>query len=311
MKDREQRLGRPDRLGPRGRNAAIALSLMATSCSYLTPSYEPEPVIPERTPTSTPSTQETQAAPTPTEYPTATAEPSPTPTEVPMYIGLSADEVEVLRAQCLQENPDSLCLPLPFSASADATVEVVFWDESDSGLKVADGVNGERYLALAVPAGTDLLSPLNGDVWIRAKIPGYGSPRWLNKPGRTIEGISAVSFAWGPFVAYDGYSEASAALILIKGGCGNTRFGGRSGRIPFREGDLIIPVRSQVAVGETLARVETTVCLVIHDLESLYFSIPFPDGRGTASGNFAFSRTDLSDLLRTEAGSIVYVRPTT
>lgn len=85
---------------------------------------EPTPTeeIEEPTPTPVPPTP-TPVLPTPTPEPTPVP---PTPTPEPMrYVGLPPAEVRRLREQCLRENPDSLCLPLPVDPTQPG-VEIFF-----------------------------------------------------------------------------------------------------------------------------------------------------------------------------------------
>jgi len=113
---------------------------------------EPSPTeeIEEPTPTPIP--------PTPTPEPTSTPVPStPTPTPEPMrYIGLPAAEVERLREQCLQENPDSFCLPLPVDPTQPG-VEIFF-------LQAESSYSGKVFTILSIraPAGTVFYAPCTG-----------------------------------------------------------------------------------------------------------------------------------------------------
>lgn len=270
---------------------------LLTACSGAVPVTAESAVVPtEVQPTATPLPT---ALPTevPTVIPTEEPTPVPTPTEVPLYVGLPADRVEALREQCLQENPDSACLPLPFAPAADTPIQSVS-NPDYSGSAFADGQGGDRYLVLEVPAGTVLLSPLAGDIWVRGKVSGPDY-RWLGKPGRSIEGLSLISFGFSPFVAYNGFSEPSIELRLVK-----------DESVPFREGDLAIPAGNRtVAIGEVLAQINTPVFLQIYVLKpvSLTIFIPIPEGGGTWTAPWPVGRTIVSDLLANEAGSIIHV----
>ena len=266
---------------------------------------------PERTATLPPTAVPTEVpTATPTKVPTVV----PTPTEVPLYVGLSADEVEVLREQCLQENPDSACFPLPFAPIANTEIGIVTesW-ENYWGVTVTDGEGGNRFLSLEIPAGTQLVSPLGGEAWIRGSIPGYGI-RWLGEPGRTIEGVASVSFGWGPFVIYNSGvyrgTEPSVELILVKGeDCTEGLY--REGSI-FEEADLaVLGGNRNTAIGEPVALTATGMCLQIAVIEPVLISMVIPPegGGGTTGGRYPIGRTDRSDLLTDAAGSIVYVEP--
>lgn len=300
----------------------VTVGLLMTSCigdptppvGTAAPAVElasPAPIS-EPDPASS-GTPPTAVAAVPTEVPTQVPTEEPTPTEVPMYVGLPADVVVKLREQCLQENPDSLCLPLPFAPADDAAISVVseLW-ENFWGVTVADGERGPRFLSLEVPMGTQLLSPLAGEIWVRGFIPSYGM-RWLGLPGRTIEGVSSVLFGWEP-IAYDSDiylgSEPSAELTLVKRkDCTGGLY--QEGDL-FKEPDLVIHGGNRkVTTGEILAQTATSMCLQISAVKPIRVSVLIPPegGGGTVSGQFPLGRTDLSDLLTTDAGSIVYVLP--
>src|SRR3989304_3130628 len=102
---------------------SLVLALVLTACSGAVPvTVDPTVVPTDDLPTAITS-------PTPIEVPTATPTEGPTlvppSTEIPLYVGLPADEVEVMREQCLQENPDSACLPLPFEPAQNVEVRLV------------------------------------------------------------------------------------------------------------------------------------------------------------------------------------------
>ncbi len=232
---------------------------------------------------------------------TPTTTPSPTPTEVPMYIGLPPEDVKVLREQCLQKNPDFLCLPLPFAPSDNTPIEVM---ES----YLPDGQLKDRFLVIEVPAGAGLNSPLEGYLWIRGFLPG-GWVRWLN-PGRPIEGLSSVSLGWGPFVYYGEVVSPSIILELAKPGkaelCSKP-IDEKGEGILFEEEDLRVAVESrEVTLGEKLAETGTRLCLSIYKMELVHISF-FVPGVGLVNGDGGYGRTDTADLLRNNVGSIVYV----
>lgn len=303
----------------------VVVGLLVTACVVNTaqpteiaapPTVASSPSVSASMPTDPPaSTLE------PTAVPTEVSTPTTTPTEVPMYVGLPASDVETLRAQCLQENPNSPCLPLPFGPASDAEIKVVSDFREDPWVTVSDGKDGDQYLEAGIPVGTELLSPLAGEVWVRGTVPSYGY-RWLGLPGRKIEGLSMVSFGFGPFVDYswdsDWHTEPSVELTLIKGECQGT-VNGKDGVSPvlFEEGDLGIPDPSRdVRTGELLVQTKVQTCLRITRLVPVLMTITLPPGLGSfddgsqhKSGLNPFGRIELSDLLTTDAGSIVYVLP--
>ena len=292
---------------------AVALALVfavgLVGCSGDVPASATIAPTPEPTSTLPPTA-------VPTEVPIAipTELPSPTPTEAPLYVGLSAAEVEALRAQCLQDNPNSICLPLPFAPANDVKISVVseswenYWE-----ITVTDGEGGPRFLSLEIPAGTELFSPLDGDVWIQGVLDGYGYNRLLG-PGRTIEGVSSILFGWGPFVvygsaAYNGNVPSVELTLVKRKDCTAGRY--QEGSI-LKEPDLIVHGGSrQVTIGEPIAQTAMSMCLQIAVIEPVNISVAIPPGEGGGAfgGRYPIGRTDLSDLLTTPAGSIVFVLP--
>jgi len=295
---------------------AVSAGLLA-ACTDSSPPPAGVAASPTEAPTAAPTPGPTSvpaATREPTAVPTAVPTEKPAPTEVPAYVGLPAVEVEALRQDCRQEEPDSACLPLPFAPDSGAAITVISESWDGSGVAAADGEGGSRFLSLEVPAGTPLLSPLAGELWVRGPVPGSGI-RWLGLPGRTVEGLSSVLFGWEPFGAYssDIYRgrEPSVELALVKGsGCaaGGQYQEGDS----LKESDLAIRGGSRsVSTGELVAQSSTSLCLQISVVEPVLISIPIPPegGGGVLSGLYPLGRTDLSDLLRDANGSIVYVLP--
>ena len=130
----------------------LVLAGLLVSCNGTVPpvTVEPTVVIPtEVRPTAVPS-------PIPTAKPTAVPTEVPTPTEVPLYVGLSTDEVEVLREQCLQENPNSLCLPLPM----DPTLPGMVLSEDEGSISMYSVGSVSEILA-PIPGAIDVMR--NGD----------------------------------------------------------------------------------------------------------------------------------------------------
>ena len=292
---------------------SLVLALVLTACSGAVPvTVDPTVVPTDDLPTAITS-------PTPIEVPTATPTEVPTlvptSTEIPLYVGLPADEVEVMREQCLQENPDSACLPLPFEPAQNVEVRLVS-NPAWPGVTISDGEGDDRLIAFEIPAGTDLLSPLAAQIEIK----GYfgGGTRWLGLPGRSVEGLDSVDFGLGPFNTYDfGEGPIPFPSILLRlrrndGSCYKP-YGERPDNKPlFEEGDLSIPAGNRQAVmGELLVRTETQVCLeiLVYKPVRFFFTILPGEVGGTPNGTYPVGRTNLSDPLTTSVGQIVYVKP--
>jgi hypothetical protein len=96
----------------------------------------------------------------PVATPTASSEAAEPELE---YIGLPADEVDRLREQCLAENPDALCMPVPVDLS-QLGVSVEY-----EGAQLSD-------LRIWVPVGTEFLAPCNG----RLEWSSRGLHRWFD-----------------------------------------------------------------------------------------------------------------------------------
>ena len=125
--------------------------------------------------TSLPATEaetEVSAEPTAalTEVPTATS----APTEVPYYTGKTVEEIAELRAQCLLDDPGSLCFPLPFEP-----------EESGEIIRVPIHPNipeyQHAYFSLLIPAGTQLVAGFEGElVSLTGNVAGGGDFRTFN-----------------------------------------------------------------------------------------------------------------------------------
>ena len=292
MKDREQKLGRPEVDPSKARKAALGLatfSLLASACtSEAEPTRSPtpfntEPVSTEVLPSETP-------LPTPTAEPTPTPEPSPTPTEVPMYIGFPADQMTTLREQCLQDNPDSLCLPLPVSPVgqdlqlrevSEVTLDV---DTSEGRLRIED-----FYLELPLPFGSTVRSLGDGEVRVFASHPDslgiWGDPV---KAGRNLTKFDWLIFQQGPF--QDVYPDLALTVRKADGS-------------KFSPEDLVLLVGDR----QDVSRYQSLVTVGGMDLVlRIYRYGPLHTVAGVPVSE---SRVALRDLLRNDAGSIVYALP--
>lgn len=232
-----------------------------------------------------------------TEDPTATAEPSPTQTEIPLYLGLPSDEVNRLREQCLQDNPDSLCLPLPVSPFvgpvgqdlqlrevSEVTLDV---ETSEGRLRTED-----LYLELPLPFGATVRSLGDGEVRIFASHPAslgiWGDPV---KAGRNLTKFDWLILQQGPFQG----DYPDLALVIRKAD------GSR-----FAPEDLALLVSDRQDVSEYQSLV--TVGGMDLVLRIYRYGSPWTFASGTPSEiSISESRVTLADLLRNDAGSIVYV----
>ena len=256
------------------------------------------------------SVQPTEVAASPTEAPTRiptseptlvptvipTKEPTPVPTEVPMYVGLPADEVEVLRQECLQENPGSLCLALPISPiGQDLKLEEI--SEVTFDADVPENIGSQTMVRLRVEdLSLDLPLPIlstvrsigEGEVRVFGSGPGmegglWGVPVSLN---RNLANLDTLLFQWGSFGG--GYPEF---MLVIRKADGST----------FASDDLALMVgdRQKTALYQTMARIRgVNLTLRILRYESagiLLYGEPIFK-----------SRVELGDLLRNGFGSIVY-----
>jgi len=218
----------------------FALTVLLAGCNGTVPPVTAEPtrgelvestaVIPtEVPPTAVPSP--TPAA-VPTEVPTTT--PTEVPTEVPMYIGLPANEVEALRAQCLQENPNSLCLPLPVDPTSGSAVSEETWQNEmpwpDGTTKTLLG----SHLVIRGEGGITLLSPLNGGVSYERNGDGPGDLR----PDRTFWLIFRWDSGFEIWInrpnlqqAHSSFPIADAEITLFGGDEPRQEFGSRATRL--------------------------------------------------------------------------------
>ncbi|OGC61266.1 hypothetical protein A2890_02265 [candidate division WWE3 bacterium RIFCSPLOWO2_01_FULL_53_14] len=230
----------------------LVLAGLLTACNGTVPpaTVEPTEVTPtEVSPTAVPS-------PTPTEMPTAV----PTPTEIPLYVGLPADEVEVLREQCLRENPGSLCLPLPM-------------DPTRPGFALAkESGDGYTSLTLVGTDGVKVISPLDGPVNYDRNGDGPGNLR----PDRTFW----LTFRW----------DSGLEFWIDRPDPQRPRFG-----LPIADAEIFLFDGNEPRQ-ESGSRVLQT-------------GEPVVEVRGPFRIQLAY--VILNDLLRTDAGSIVYVSTNT
>lgn len=277
--------------GNQGLVATAGLALVATACGEAARPVEVA-ITPE-----TINTTATEVVPThillstPIEDPTTpTTEPTPTPTEVPMYIGIPADQMTTLREQCLQTNPDSLCLPLPISpANQDLQVQEV----SEVGVDV-DTSNGrlrieDFYLELPLPFPSTIQSLGDGEMRVFASHPNSMGIWGDRVKARTnLSMFDWLIFQQGPF-----QGDFPELALVIRKADGSK----------FSPDDLVL----LVDYGQDVSAYQPLVTVGGTDLVLKIYR--YGPQRTFAGFSFSESRVTLEDLLRNDAGSIVYTLP--
>ncbi|GMR19391.1 MAG: hypothetical protein BMS9Abin34_528 [Patescibacteria group bacterium] len=267
------------------------------------PTEASSPVEPTSMPTTVPTpTLDPTAVPTevPTQVSTEEPTPTPEPTEVPMYVGLPAEEVAKLREQCLQDNPGSLCLPLPVNPNKVGTIQ-------DEGMPFPGPWELREFNIVAeLPPGSRILSPLDGQM----RVYGIAFQGWYPLE-RGSRGSLLVSFQWGPFrrdpSGFHGSYAPTVALSLSY----NPPGGYAPEDVSISDSLKIFGGRRDVVAGEPLAEVvgETPVYLRIswYPVAEVVEEEGAPDWADPME--LFLSRMSLDLLLRNDAGSIVYALP--
>lgn len=245
---------------------------------------EPTPTerIEEPTPTPVPPTP-TPVPPTPTPEPTATPSVDLSGCVESVdgkYLGCPPETVRELREFCLEENPNSLCLPLPV-------------DPTLPGFSIGEGSYHSDYwgetvgiLNIGVSSGTPVLSPIDGgwSFWYYV-VPDGGE-------GATIHIISSEGYTLKFFFAGEKDIEVPSDIPRFDEGAGTTEMGAEFARV-LTETKILIPIcgNAQIALHVQLIGKE----LIAHALDP---NMRFYEVRGLRS-------ISLADLLRVD-GRIVY-----
>jgi len=240
--------------------------------------------------------------------PTRTSSPTPNPTEVPLYVGLSVEEIEIIREECSEENAGSLCLPLPFEP-----------EERGQFVELDDQGQTYRWFVLSIPLGTKLFSPLSEELSINGSVFGSTETRFLD-PSRQIEGVGSIDFGYGPFSTYNMMwveigTDPPEPRYLPFPSISFTVLRGKEcieAETFLRDDDFKLEISSgQVSAGDLLGTVNSDgLCLRISHNMLGEANAGFYDSFGvlhTYTGDLILSNFTSEDLLTDEFGSIVFV----
>jgi hypothetical protein len=210
------------------------------------------------------------------------------------FVGLSASEVGGLRKQCLAENPNSLCLPLPVEPKK---VTQILRRSEDWTFSVVE-VECSPGAVIAAPLAVEFEDLSGDDQGLRVHA------------GEAEDG--SVSFAGVVFAFYlpggDGWNEFPLLHVSVES----------EGRFLCRSESSLVLQSDSCAAGTEVGNLTVeskTVSVAVGDPlltvsdEGTAVAIHYFGGANVGADGVDRSRVDEDELLRDSAGRIVYVLP--